>query len=1559
MKKSLYLLTILTIIFFIMSFKVMANVDGLTFYIDKKNSVHFMWQSDNNQKNSSLISIHGAENRLIQTDDSHSRVDGLPPGSYHVTIQTGDQIEEVDFNLLPLPRQPRSAGAVTVSSIELISLDKSLYPEIALQFRVWDDSGNPHNSLARSSFSLTEELIQLSVFDFSKPDVVDFTRMADIVVVFDDTGSMGAEIGYLKENIVKFVDTLVESGVSSRFRLISYKDNANDGWSWTEDAVLFKTHIESLQASGGNGTEEDAFEALDIAGKYHFRSGVQRIFLLITDAPSWGEGVDEYGNPTPLKSDIISLLQTNSIVLYAIAYYGDQYYGPGSLSVETGGKWYPITDDFSDIVDDIGELVGGSYKISYRTPNTPDTFMGEDASDIQVVLTHDDTATVLTTSYTYNSAPKITYYMLEPTTVSEGNSITVYAHVNDPEKEGLLSAALFYQEGHASATWTKISSIDPLKNNTVIRFVIPGDDVTTNGINYYIRVSDSQNVQGFYPKIGSHFLPVDEEIMTLDIKYLSSYIDPESLDLYISYTLEGISDASALSFHYYASDSDAFTGIPSKEISDNPSEQISYNKLSEDSFQVIFRKNSLAEIAVLRLEITEKSNSVLSRNIYYTLGTSALNTFILNKANTFIVTDFNKMNSEMSEYSSDIESLKETIRNVVHETWDMNTNGIPFATNEKEFNMLPVLVDLGNVTVLDTYPGMDSNPFQRSFYKHDGSTYTLDTASEIVSALYSFRRNEGFVRSSDDIYLILVGSTEIIPFGSQENQHKHIDKSNETDWYNNSLGTDLAPALENQFSDDHYPSDDIYRQYFKTGRLVELPSHISSLFNHFMSKKGYALIEKQFLYIGGYDKNNKESGFLVTKTIQDKLNERTEKDWDTSASIYRPKGFSGKTVVEKFNSVSSGLVHFGTHGHYYLMNFANPSTTSSWCEKLGVANGLFYAHRKICDGDVLEINQLSNFIVLTNACHSGVNFHSEETNYEGSGTFDSGEFGDFPEAFVNDKGDIVENRSLSIYVANSSFGIYCFNGVCSGDKLLAEAINNLVGSDNDKIVYDAVFTDNLYIKGSKDSSKVKDLKARPVFYGIPNYRKGPNVLKRRSSLSNDDITILEGSQFIDTNVSFNDRGLSLDITLDITDSFLFDSNTGELHIYGIESKDDFKRPYILWKLALPEGSSVSSTEIIEDDTQIISYSTPVSVDLCIDEGCTEIVMETSEFAQLTRFSASIESNYLWLRFSPVQYKTITTQAKISKMIHARVIVETASYIPDNDADNLPDYWEMSYGLDYSDPSGDNGPNGDPDEDGVLNLKEYLDFTNPKLPNEIIQDTTPPPVPEFKSSQKNEHDASFTFEIGDGTTHVQLFYGTEPDQLTQTSAKQNIDAANIYLSGLKDNTTYYVSMRAFDEAGNMSEACTPTMIQTQVGIGPALPNPPYTSGKTIIVENPAEDDFAGYNVYISSKSDLSNAKVMFVSPDPGNETRISFDTDTKAKKGRSQVNQDDLFVQISAVDIHGHEGKASKIFAFQTFENPVVRSIPSLNMLGVFMFMLLLCMLGLKLGAGRPCIQNGG
>lgn len=107
-------------------------------------------------------------------------------------------------------------------------------------------------------------------------------------------------------------------------------------------------------------------------------------------------------------------------------------------------------------------------------------------------------------------------------------------------------------------------------------------------------------------------------------------------------------------------------------------------------------------------------------------------------------------------------------------------------------------------------------------------------------------------------------------------------------------------------------------------------------------------------------------------------------------------------------------------------------------------------------------------------------------------------------------------------------------------------------------------------------------------------------------------------------------------------------------------------------------------------------------------------------------------------------------------------IETATYLPDSDNDGLPDDWEILYGLDPLIPDGNDGPDGDPDEDGLTNLEEYDWGTDPTNPD-TDGDGMPDGWEVDNGLDPNDPSDASEDPDGDGYTNLEEYEnGTDPN-----------------------------------------------------------------------------------------------------------------------------------------------------------------------------------------------------
>jgi|GEM_PF-347611 len=250
------------------------------------------------------------------------------------------------------------------------------FPDIDARVRVDSALGNA-GDLTAANFAVCEDGCGQTLDSV----VFESGGVADIVVVFDDTGSMYNEIDAMKSQVSSLTADIEGAGIDARYALVSFKDKVDLDTDFT-DAATFQTAVDGLSAGGGGDTPEDNIDALAV-GTGHaateddgdtlsaFRSGAQRIIIDITDVGAYDSTTDSRARFT--QAEIEGFLDDGNFTYYAVA--------PSSVSSPVSkrtiannvdnGTWIDITSaDFDVILNDIvGSITDPAYVLSYTTTN--------------------------------------------------------------------------------------------------------------------------------------------------------------------------------------------------------------------------------------------------------------------------------------------------------------------------------------------------------------------------------------------------------------------------------------------------------------------------------------------------------------------------------------------------------------------------------------------------------------------------------------------------------------------------------------------------------------------------------------------------------------------------------------------------------------------------------------------------------------------------------------------------------------------------------------------------------------------------------------------------------------------------------------------------------------------------------------------------------------------------------------------------------------------------------------------------------------------------------------
>lgn len=281
-------------------------------------------------------------------------------GSLYAQTDSGRSAEE--------NQRIKSTAVLTVDSslrVHVRNIDITRFPKVGIIFDVFDSNYRFIDTLRRRHISIQEngvdqEVIELALITSSNRIPVDF------VFVIDHTGSMGAHIDAVKQNIDDFTTRLSAKGIDYRLGLIVFDDNVATRHWMTDNIEEFKGWVESIKAEGGGDKAENALEGLRAVTGMNFRSSANRVAVLVTDAPFHRYNDRKgFGRTRYTEETIGELLKREDIRVFNIV--DPSIDGYWQISDLTGGRLFDIANPFADILNDFVATMTSLYTATYKS----------------------------------------------------------------------------------------------------------------------------------------------------------------------------------------------------------------------------------------------------------------------------------------------------------------------------------------------------------------------------------------------------------------------------------------------------------------------------------------------------------------------------------------------------------------------------------------------------------------------------------------------------------------------------------------------------------------------------------------------------------------------------------------------------------------------------------------------------------------------------------------------------------------------------------------------------------------------------------------------------------------------------------------------------------------------------------------------------------------------------------------------------------------------------------------------------------------------------------------
>lgn len=257
-------------------------------------------------------------------------------------------------------------------------LSTESYPQITVPVRI-DTDGDRHPAATPEAFRIEEGSRERSVASVERVD-----SPLDLAFVFDDTGSMSAEIDGAKAGVRDLAEQIHDRGIDARYALVTFKDDVEVDTSFTTDVRRLDSDVAALEAAAGGDVPEANFDAIHRALELDWRADARRVVVDITDAPSHYAG-DGSGFSSYTFDDVTAALGETETTFIAVAPdMDDERRSVKTVAEKVGGLWADVaavrdgrfgSDDSSEsfvgVLERITDLVADRWEVTYDSAAPP------------------------------------------------------------------------------------------------------------------------------------------------------------------------------------------------------------------------------------------------------------------------------------------------------------------------------------------------------------------------------------------------------------------------------------------------------------------------------------------------------------------------------------------------------------------------------------------------------------------------------------------------------------------------------------------------------------------------------------------------------------------------------------------------------------------------------------------------------------------------------------------------------------------------------------------------------------------------------------------------------------------------------------------------------------------------------------------------------------------------------------------------------------------------------------------------------------------------------------